>query len=131
MKRIVPMSVEDLKTNHFVAEDAELLSCKWLEDKSINKAGGDSVHSIFCIPSTPYTFSVTFNNRFWTLSRRFNNRFSNSREDPTTDLAADATTIKDSLFRPHTPFSQPSKEDYEQNFAATRAQLSSIFERVS
>jgi hypothetical protein len=52
-----------------------------------------------------------------------------SAEDPAADLAADAATIKDSLFRPH--FSQPSKEDYEQNFAATRAQLSSIFERVS
>jgi len=54
-----------------------------------------------------------------------------SEEDPTTDLATDAIKIKDSLFRPHPPFSQPSKEDYEQNFAATCAQLSSIFERVS
>jgi hypothetical protein len=54
-----------------------------------------------------------------------------SAEDPAADLAADAPTIKDSLFRPHPLFSQPSKEDYEQNFAATRAQLSSIFERVS
>ena len=38
-----------------------------------------------------------------------------SAEDPTTDSTADAATIKDSLFRFHPPFSQPSKEDYEQH----------------
>jgi hypothetical protein len=70
--------------------------------------------------------------RFQTFSRRSSSRFQTfSREDPAADLAAEAPTIKDSLFRPHPPFSQLSKEDYEQNFAATRAQLSSIFERVS
>jgi hypothetical protein len=58
--------------------------------------------------------------RFRTFSRRSSSRFSSR-----------CNNNKDSLFRPHPPFSQPSKEDYEQNFAATRAQLSSIFERVS
>jgi hypothetical protein len=58
--------------------------------------------------------------RFQTFSRRSSSRFSSR-----------CSNNKDSLFRPHPLFSQPSKEDYEQNFAATRAQLSSIFERVS
>jgi len=57
--------------------------------------------------------------------------FEHSVENPATNLAVDATTIKASLFRIHPPFSQPSEEDYDHNFLATHAQLSSIFERVS
>ena len=56
MTRIVPMSVEDLKTNHFVAEDAELLF-KWLEDKSINKAGGECNFYILYTFQALYIFS--------------------------------------------------------------------------
>ena len=111
--------------------------CKWLEDKSINKARGESVNSEFCIPSKPYTFSIAFSSRFWTFSRRSNNRFSSSSRFRTfsrrssSRFSSRCSNNKRFTFSiSYTIFTTKWRRLWSE-FASTRAQLSSIVERVS